>query len=387
MYAQQISAFFCRLMLLTAYLLSFAGWAHGGAEHSHAGDATDAPLSQASGEQARRLADGSVYVPKAVQFLWQLQTGPAIRGDWPQFLQLPATVVLDPASTGLVEAAQLGRLSAGPAGYPSVGQQVKAGQVLAYLEPQDSTLDRSNQQALLAELKAQISLTRDRIKRLSKLGSLIAQSELDNARIELAGLEQRFAFANKATGQLLPIIAPVSGTLSQVYKQAGQYVQAQEALFLLLEPQSLLVEALSYTSADQQQLLKLMPGAAASAQSLDGQQQWPLTFSGSAGALRQQALPLYFRADLPATPLLLGQVLQVQVALPLRQRGILLPAAAVQRRENGDSVVWLKTSAEQFRQQQVVVQTASAGLVLVTAGLAEQQLVVLSGAGWLMQVR
>jgi len=400
----QITTFSAMLkgLLLVGYLLSNMAWAHGGEDHAE-------PVSKSPqlGEQAQRQLDGSVYVPKAVQYLWQLQTGKAQLGQWPLYLQLPATVVLDPAAEGVVEAAQLGRLSAGPNGYPAVGQQITAGQVLAYLQPQDSTLDRSNQQALLAELHAQIRLTEDRIKRLGRLGTLVAQSELDNARIELAGLQQRYSFAQKATGKLLPIIAPVSGTLSVVHKQVNQYVQAQEPLFLILHSQSLLIEALSYQSAEQQQLLQLPAAAtatatAATAQSMtakplenqqqssqqtSSQQQWSLQFSGAGAALRQQALPLYFRAAAKQPALLLGQTLQVQVALPQQQSGILLPASALLRRDNGDWVVWLKTAPEQFRMQQVTFAPASAGYVLVTGGLATDALVVLQGTGWLMQVR
>lgn len=386
-----------KALLLSCYLLSNMAWGHGGEDH-----AAPTNQSQALGEQAQRQLDGSVYVPKAVQYLWQLQTDKTQSGQWPLYLQLPATVVLDPAAEGLVEAAQLGRLSAGPHGYPAVGQQITAGQVLAYLQPQDSTLDRSNQQALLAELHAQIRLTEDRIKRLGRLGTLVAQSELDNARIELAGLQQRYSFAQKATGKLLPIIAPVSGTLTVVHKQVGQFTQAQEPLFLILHSQSLLIEALSYQSAEQQQLLQLPVATVATAQSitakpLENQQQssqqtssqlqWSLQFSGAGAALRQQALPLYFRAAAKQPPLLLGQTLQVQVALPQQQNGILLPASALQRRDNGDWVVWLKTAPEQFRMQQVTFAPASAGFVLVTGGLATDALVVLQGAGWLMQVR
>lgn len=372
--------------LLLSLLVANKLWAHGADDHN-----ASAPPAGALTEQAQRLLTGAVYVPKGVQFLWQVQTEQAIAGQWPQYVELPATVVLNPAAQGLVEAAQLGRLSAGPSGYPAVGQPVSEGQVLAYLQPADSTLDRSNQQALLAELSAQIRLTQERINRLSRLGTLVAQSELDNARIELTGLQQRYTFAQKATGTLLPIVAPVAGTVSVVHKQAGQYVEAQQPLFLILHPQSLLIEALSYANptqpVGQSALLQLPPGTPATAQSIDGQQQWPVQLSGVAGALRQQALPLYFQPSAGANPVLLGQTLAVRVALPSRQHGILLPADAVLRRDNGDTVVWQKIAPEQFRQQQVVIQPASAGQVLVSAGLAADALVVVRGAGYLMQVR
>ena len=90
-------------------------------------------------------------------------------------------MIVDPAFAGLVEAAQLGVLSAGPDGWPTLGQLVKAGQVLAYLQPVDTTLDRSNQQALLAELDAQIALAKDRVQRFSTLGALGAAQRTDHS--------------------------------------------------------------------------------------------------------------------------------------------------------------------------------------------------------------
>jgi len=407
------------LLLASSLLCSANLWAHGGEDH-----AAESPVKTAApqllAERAQRLADGSLYLPKALQFLWQVRTTQARSGQSPQFVQLPATVVLNPASEGLVEAAQFGRLTAGPAGFPQVGQQVRTGEVLAYLQPEDSTLDRSNQQALLAELSTQIRLTEDRIKRLGRLGALAAQSELDNAQVELAGLQQRYQFAQKATGKLLPVVAPVSGTISQLHVRAGQYVQIQQALFLILHADSILIEALSYVAANgraddatssnaarvalHQQLLSLTPGSAASAQSLDGQLQWSLQLNGVAPALRQQALPLYFQlrtaaasaasgpVDASAGPaaepaLVLGQALQVQLALPAKQPGILLPASALQRQDSGEQAVWLKTAAEQFILQPVRARPAAAGQVLIESGLASNALVVVQGGHWLMQVR
>lgn len=392
---------------LTGSLLCSANlWAHGGEDHA-AEPAVKTAAPQLLAERAQRLADGSVFLPKALQFLWQVRTTQASRGQYPQFVQLPATVVLNPASAGLVEVAQFGRLTAGPAGFPQIGQQVSAGEVLAYLQPEDSTLDRSNQHALLAELSTQIRLTEDRIKRLGRLGVLAAQSELDNARVELSGLQQRYQFAQKATGKLLPLVAPVTGTIGQLHVRAGQYVQMQQPLWLILQADSLQIEALSYLSANgradgatgsnaaqadlHQQLLNLTPGSAASAQSLDGQLQWPLQLSAVAPVLRQQALPLYFRlqATSPAqTPaLVLGQVLQVQLALPAMQQGILLPASALQRQDNGEQAVWLKTAAEQFKLQPVRAKPAGGGQVLIESGLADNMLVAVQGGHWLMQVR
>lgn len=48
----------------------------------------------------------------------------------------------------------MGRLVPGPDGLPQIGQSVRKGQVLAYIEPASGVLERSGQMAQVAELRA-----------------------------------------------------------------------------------------------------------------------------------------------------------------------------------------------------------------------------------------
>lgn len=375
------------LAILSQQLFTQPAQAHGGEDHSHA----PAPLAQATGEQPSRLSDGSLYIPKSAQQLWQLRTSLVKAATLPQQIELQGKVIVDPAFAGLVEAAQLGVLSAGPDGWPTLGQSVTAGQVLAYLQPVDTTLDRSNQQALLAELDAQIALAKDRVQRFSTLGALVPRNELTTAQIELKGLQARRSFAAKGTGGGIAVVAPVAGVVSTVFKQSGQVVDSRDALFQIIAPDQLLVEALAYPALPAHGGLNLSADSHASArfpaaaESQDSHA-YQLSFRGKSLQLQQQAQPLWFK-PLTHTDLTVGQPLLVEVATGRQINGMAVPRSALQKLDNGETAVWVHQAPERFIAQKVRVEPFSASEVVVVSGLHDGDRVVVQAASLLAQVR
>ena len=119
-----------RLTLLIALLLStLALPVAAGEGHDHG----DAPAA-ASGNGPRRLPDGSVFLPMPAQHQIGLRTMPVEAGSHPRAFELSGRVVMDPNAGGMVQAVLAGRLEAGSRGFPSVGQTVKKGEVVAYVE-------------------------------------------------------------------------------------------------------------------------------------------------------------------------------------------------------------------------------------------------------------
>lgn len=367
--------------------------AHGGEDHSH----DEAPMVQISGDKPSRLTDGSLFIPKAAQHQWQLRTRKVQQAEHQRSVELQAEVMLDPAFGGLIEASQLGQLQAGPDGWPTLGQQVRAGQVLAAIAPLDTSLDRSNQQALLAELDAQIALTQDRIRRFEKLGTLVPANELDALNIDLAGLKKRREFAAKGAGQLVPVVAPVSGVISQVHKLRGQVVQSQDALFQIVDPSELLIAARLY---DTNLNLPVQPSASAMLLSGDNTSSgFQLQFQGQGLQLQQQARPLWFKA-LPkaasttanatannAPQLSVGQPLTVVLATGEVLKGWAVPRTALQKLDTGETAVWVHQSAERFIAQKVSPLPLSADEVVIVSGLHDGDRVVVQAASLLAQVR
>ena len=71
----------------------------------------------------------------------------------------------------------------------------------------------------------------------------------------------------------------------------------------------------------------------------------------------------------------------------VRGKGIVLPAEALVKSANGESVVWIKTGAERFLAQPVQARPLDAKTVLVVQGLAPDNRVVVQGASLLNQIR
>ena len=218
-------------LLMAALALPLAAQAGPGHDHSH----DDAPPA-ASGNGPKRQPDGSVFLPKAAQRLWKLRTLPVAAGQHPQTLELDGTVVMDPNAGGKVQAAQAGRLQAGPNGLPSVGQAVRKGEVLAWVVPTAGAIERSNQVAQQAELRAAHALAAKRVARLKELADTVPRKDIEAAESELHSLAQRLAAVGAGLSGREALVAPVSGVIASAHAVAGQVLDARELVFEVVDP-------------------------------------------------------------------------------------------------------------------------------------------------------
>ena len=358
-------------LLATALALPLAAPAHEG--HDEAAPA-------AVGESPRRQPDGSVFVPKSVQRQMNLRALAAAAGEYPQAFELAGTVAMDPNAGGKVQAALAGRLQAGPQGLPVPGQSVRKGQVLAYVVPTAGAIERSNQLAQQAELRAAQALAQRRVARLRELADTVARKDIEAAESELHSLTQRLAAVGAGLAQRDALVAPVSGVIASSNAVAGQVVDARELIFEVVDPARLRIEALAYEPAQAQDI-------ASAHLALDGQAV-PLRFVGAARSLREQALPLSFAGDAQALGrLALGQPVRLVVQTRSRVAGVRVPMAALQRNSSNQSIVWVKTAAEQFAPRVVGYLPLDGVSVAVTQGLAAGERVATQGAALINQVR
>ncbi len=122
-----------------------------------------------------------------------------------------------------------------------VGDQVKAGQVLASLEPVDLELQLEAASARQASAEADLALAKAELERQRSLldRKLISRSqyEAQDAAFEVAraGLRQARAQAKNASNQLgyAQLLAPDAGVITQRFAEAGQVVTAGQSIFLL----------------------------------------------------------------------------------------------------------------------------------------------------------
>ena len=366
------------LALLLATVLSAPLPALAGPGHDH-GDAPPAP----TGNGPSRQPDGSVFLPKPAQRQLGVRTLVTATGQHAKAFELAGTVVMDPNAGGKVQAVLAGRLEAGPKGLPGVGQAVRKGEVLAYVVPTAGAIERSNQLAQQAELRAARDLAARRVERLTELADTVPRKDIEAAESELQSLTQRLGAVGAGLATRDALVAPVSGVIASANAVAGQVVDARELVFEVVDPSRLRIEALAYDPAQAQSV--------AGATLAVGGQRVPLRFVGAARSLRDQAQPLQFAGDSSAlgtlAHLAIGQPVRVFVQSTDKVDGVQVPAAALLRNPANQTIVWVKEAPERFAPRVVTAVPLDGTSVAITSGLKPGDRVATQGATLINQVR
>lgn len=348
---------------------------HAGPGDDH-GDAPAAP--SVSGPQ--RQPDGSVFLPKPAQRQLGVRTFVTADAELPRTVELGARVLMDPNAGGMVQPLNAGRIEPGPRGLPNPGQAVRKGEVLAYVVPSAAPIERSNQSAQLAELRAAKGLADKRLARLRELADTVPRKEIEAVESEAASLAARINAVGIGLSTRETLMAPVSGVIASANVVAGQVVDARELVFQIVDPSRLRIEVLAYDPA----LASNIGGATMAI----GDQRMPLIFVGASRILREQALPLTFRAEGAALEqLAVGQPVRVFVQTKDKVKGIPVPVASLMKSPANQTVVWVKTGPERFEPRPVTVEPLDGVNVAVTSGLGQGDRVATQGATLINQVR
>lgn len=339
-----------------------------------------APGASVPSEAPRRLDDGAIFVPKASQRLLTIRTQVTEAGEASAAVRMVGTLAPDPNASGRVQSSQTGRLEPGERGFPTLGQRVERGQVLAYVTPTYTAAERGGLIQNAAELDAQITILEARVRRLVTLRGTVAEREIQDAQAELAGARQRRTAIQPALSGREPLVAPVSGIVSSVRGAVGQLVDSAVTVFDIVDPSRLWVEALAFDRAAVDRV------TGASATLADGRVV-ELAFVGRGLTVRQQAVPVNFRVLEPPADAPIGASVLVTIRTARPVQGLVLPADAVVRSAEGPPVVFEHATAERFVPRQVRLQPLDGTRVVVTAGLEPGRRVVVQGAGLIAQVR
>ncbi len=368
----RLISIFCALLLGAQPLLAHEG-------HDHGDEKAALPNL---GNTPQRLPDGVVFLPKTAQRQMGVRTEPVAAAELPQTLELPGKVIMDPHLGGRVQAMIAGRIEpAGPHGLPSAGSRVKKGEVLAWVVPAAGQIERSNQAALLAELKASRQLAEKRLNRLRELSDTVPRKDIEAAESELASLNGRIAAVGGGLSGREALVAPVVGILAASNALVGQVVEPKELIFEIVDPDSLHIEALAYEPLD--------IGQVAAAGIALGEQVVPLNFIGASRRLREQALPLIFEnhAIGAGLALPLGQPVKIQLRLKATVKGLPVAQKALTRSQANEVMVWVKVAPERFAPRAVRTIPFDGVRVIVAAGLAAGDRVVVEGAALINQIR
>jgi hypothetical protein len=333
--------------------------------------ATDAP---------QRMADGSLFVPKATQHLLSVRTVLTQESRVPRTVQLVGTLIADPNSFSRVQATRPGRIEALEAGLGYVGKRVEKGELLGYLVPYIEAADKANIESQIAEAEARIAKLGTILSRYRERPGAVPQVKMDETEGELNALQRKRAELQPSLIVREEIRAPIAGVISVANVSAAQIIEARDVIFEIVDPTRLLVEAIAHNAAVVSNL-----GAAFAV--TNGGERLPLQFVGAGLSLKQQAAPLTFKVAQTSPNLSIGTPVTVILQSNVELSGIVLPASSIVRAPSGLAMAWVKIEPERFEPHTVRFEALDGQRVVVTAGLKADRRVVTEGATLLNQIR
>ena len=270
----------------------------------------------------------------------------------------------------------------------NLGDSLKAGQVLASLDPQDLRLGqeaaRSSVQAARVNLD-QAAADFKRFKELRDQG-FISTAELERRETTLkaaqAQLEQAQAQAGVQNNQAryTTLVADTAGVVTAVEAEPGAVLAAGATVVRVAQdgPRDVVFSV----PEDQAGAVRsLLDRAGALQVRLWGAEQVPMAASVRevAAAADPATRTFTVKADIGKAAVRLGQTATVSIALPSTAGAIKLPLAAVFEQQ-GKSHVWLLDRATMtVRAQAIQVVGAEGNQIIVGSGLAPGQHVVTAG--------
>ena len=359
------------LVATTAFAVSHEGHDHG-----------SGPVPAPSGDAPSRLSDGSIFLPKPTQRLLDVRTIVARPEEAFRAVSLIGRVIADPNRSGLVQSINGGRILSPDDGLPILGQRIRKGDILALVEQALSQADQTGIAEQVGAIEQEIAVAEAKLERARTLAArgVSAQSQVSDAETELAGLRRRLDIFANVRSEPEILRAPVDGVIASVNIVAGQVVGPEDTVFQIIDPDGLWVEALVYGQIDPSRL------SGASALATDGVA-IDLRFIGFSKALQQQATRVQFAIVDPSPSLGVGQPVQVFARNGDAVTAIVLPREAVLNGVNGQSLVWRHAEAERFEPRPVRTEPFDATRVIIRAGIAEGDRIVVRGSELINQVR
>ena len=296
-----------------------------------------------------------------------------------------------PDGEAQLTAAAAGQVQAAGA-FPRLGQQVKKGQLLAYLVPRMggetdlATLRAAANKAQVERDLAQQELTRMealyREEAVPEKRVLAARAAAALARAELSATQQRLGQYGGAGGGI-PVRAPVSGTLADVRVSPGAFAQEGALLFHIADRSRLWLE-LRVPESDAARLAS-PSGAAFRVAGMDSSveivpgKNGKLVAVGGVVDATTRTVPVVFEFTPGDLALPIGMAVQAQVFAGGAREAAAIPASSVLD-EGGLAVVFVMTGGESFERRQVRLGAREGDWVEVLDGLTPGQRVVSRGA-------
>jgi len=268
-----------------------------------------------------------------------------------------------------------------------LGDAVKAGQVLAQIDPQDLRLGQESAQAALSAAQANLVQTRADFQRYQELRSqgFIGAAELERRETALksaqATLDQAKAQAAVQGNQAgyAALVADAPGVITAVEAEPGQVVAAGTPIVRLAHdgPRDVAFSV----PEDKQALVRTLEGkkGALRVRLWGSDVVLPATVREVAAAADATTRTFLVKADLGRVDVRLGQTATVLLDTPRVDGVIKLPLTALFEHQ-GQSAVWrLDPKQMTVQVQPVKLAGAEGNLALIAAGIAPGQEIVTAG--------
>lgn len=358
-----------------------------GPGHNHGPDgvATDVAADNQPPDRPRRLADGSLFIPKAAQRVLAIRTIVVVSSEIARTTRVFGRIIADPTASGRIQAGILGRIDAGDGGLFVVGQHVTRGQVVCTVVPIVNPVDNANIQQQVSQIDAELRLL-SKTADQAAAGTIppLSQRDLQTIKLDLMNLQRRkdgiSLVMNDRDTLRIPVRSPATGVIAISNVLAGQIVEAKDILFEVIDPSRIWVEA----AALDMDVVNNIAGAKAIT---DNGSTYTLSFIGRAPRMRQQAIPLNFRIDKPDAGLIVGSPVNVFIQGHTIQTAVLVPQQAITTTASGQAIVFEHVTAERFVPILIRSEIIDGSNVAVLAGLPPGKRIVVDGAGLLGQIR
>ena len=352
-------------------------------------------VNEAGSVKAPAEDPAAIAYLKEQQWTNEFATAAVEEADVRTAVRAPATIHPLPGGEAVVSAPAAGRLRANE--LPSIGDRVKAGQVLAQLEPRLATAtDRATLDAEVAEARAIVDgakVEQARAERLladravparrvedARRATAVAEARLRAAEARLAQRDETLRTGGgAAAGNAFSLRAPISGRLAEVSATIGASYDEGAPLFRIVRTDRVELEvqvpAADAAVARQAAGLSLeVPGV-------------PKAFSlqphhvHDSGVIDNttRALSLQMEIENPGEQLLVGQVGSALLYLKERRRMTVVPSAAVLM-EAGRPYVFVQSGGERFARRFVDIASRDGDLVGIAKGVMAGDRVVVKGA-------
>jgi RND family efflux transporter MFP subunit len=352
-------------------------------------------------QAARAAASPAPSDPSAIAYLKEQQwtndfaTTQVRDGEVRMSVRAPATVHPLPGGEAIVAAPAAGRLRADS--LLSIGDRVRSGQVLAFLEPRLAAgADRATLAADVAEAQAALEAARVEQLRAERLLTerAVPARRAEDARRAVTVAEARHKAAEArlaqrdetlrtgggaAAGNAFALRVPIAGRVAEVMGTLGASYDEGTALFRIVRTDRVELEV-QVPSAD----VAVARRAAGVALELPGIAK-PLELEPhhvhDAGVIdpTTRALPLRMEIDNPGEQLLVGQVGSAVLFTRDLTRVPVVPGAAVLM-EAGRPYVFVQIGGEQFARRFIEIAARDGDLVGIKSGVTPGERVVTRGA-------